>query len=202
MKRLVAVTQRVVEAADVSERRDSLDQRWFPFLSRCHLLPLVLPNHLETAVALLTRFPVDGYLLTGGGDLVRYGGTSPERDEIEKFLLTESAKNGKPLLGVCRGMQAIQEANGTVLGPVQGHVTPHQEIRIDGKRESANSYHRLGTKEATKDFTVWAKADDGVVKAIRHQTRPWCGIMWHPERLNPFTERDIQMIGAFFSKAP
>lgn len=199
MKRLVAVTQRVVVAADVSERRDCLDQRWLPFLSKCHIVPLILPNHLEMAISLLTRFPVDGYLLTGGGDLVRYGGNSPERDEVETFLLSEAAKDGKPLLGVCRGMQALQALNGVALGPVEGHVMPRQEILISGKKETANSYHRLGTHETSGELEVWAKAGDGVVKAVRHRKLPLCGIMWHPERLAPFAERDIKLVSEFFA---
>lgn len=200
MKKTIAVTQRVVEAGDLSEKRDSIDQRWFPLLERCSLLPLLLPNHLPTVRQLLLQYPVSGFVLTGGGDLVRYGGNSPERDEVERFLLTRAVADSTPLFGVCRGMQAIQEFYGVGLESVEGHVMPRQEILMENKPEVVNSYHNLGTRKTSSELVVWAAAKDGVVKAIRHKSLPLVGVMWHPERMGAFSDRDVGLLTAHFSK--
>ncbi len=44
------------------------------------------------------------------------------------------------------------------------------------------------------ELEVWAKADDGVVKAIKHKELPVWGIMWHPERLTPFRPEDVELM--------
>ncbi len=41
---VVAITQRVTREPRTGERRDSLDQNWVRFLSRCGILPLPVPN--------------------------------------------------------------------------------------------------------------------------------------------------------------
>jgi putative glutamine amidotransferase len=41
-------------------------------------------------------------------------------------------------------------------------------------------------------------ADDGVVKAVRHVSKPITGIMWHPERTVPFSPKDIALFRAIF----
>ena len=51
---------------------------------------------------------INGLLISGGGALVKYNGSNPERDEIEKIMIDFSFKKNIPALGVCRGMQSIQ----------------------------------------------------------------------------------------------
>jgi putative glutamine amidotransferase len=45
---------------------------------------------------------------------------------------------------------------------------------------------------------TWAVADDGVIKAVRHTGRRMIGVMWHPERLNPFAADDVALFSRFF----
>ncbi len=80
--KLIAVSQRVDISAS-GERRDALDQRWFSFLSKCKLLPILIPNCLESAKSIVKLLQLGGVLLTGGNDLSSYGGDAPERDETE-----------------------------------------------------------------------------------------------------------------------
>lgn len=47
--KLIGVTQRVEIIQEYSEKRDSLDQKWFEFLNKCDLIPILLPNNLEAA---------------------------------------------------------------------------------------------------------------------------------------------------------
>ena len=61
-----------------------------------------------------------------------------------------------------------------------------------------NSFHNALEKEPS-EFEVSARAEDGVIEAIRHKTLPWLGLMWHPEREKEFREEDLNTIKALFA---
>ncbi len=194
----VAVTQRVEIVPGFGERRDCLDQAWSKFLVACGVLAVPVPNVVEVALALCEKANVAGLLLTGGNDLAELGGDAPERDAVENALLEFAECRGLPVLGVCRGMQIIQHRFGVPLCRVEGHVAQKQTIRIDDEPREVNSYHRFAAFESRGPLAPWAVADDGVVKAIRHDTRPVTGIMWHPERIAPFSPADVQLVRKIF----
>jgi N5-(cytidine 5'-diphosphoramidyl)-L-glutamine hydrolase len=195
----VAITQRVSIVPEYGERRDCLDQAWPRFLATCGLMPLVLPNVIEVALALCAGADVTGLVLTGGNDLAVLGGDAPERDAVENALLDLVDRRELPVLGVCRGMQVIQQRCAIPLRRVEGHVTRHQVIRVDGKPTEVNSYHHFAAFDSRPPLDVWAVADDGVVKAIRHSGRPTTGIMWHPERSAPFSPADVELFRQVFA---
>jgi len=198
----VAITQRVSVVPEYDERRDCLDQAWARFLAACGLIPLVLPNIIEVATALCADTAIAGLVLTGGNDLAAFGGDAPERDATESALLDLAESRGLPVLGVCRGMQMIQQRYAIGLRRIEGHVTRHQKIRVEGAPTEVNSYHRFGAFESRPPLDVWAVADDGVIKAIRHVSRPTTGIMWHPERMEPFALSDIALFRRVFEVGP
>jgi N5-(cytidine 5'-diphosphoramidyl)-L-glutamine hydrolase len=194
----IAVTQRVCIVPEYGERRDCLDQAWTKFLADCGLLPVLLPNVKDAAVALCARSVVAGLLLTGGNDLVSLGGDAPERDDAENAVLDWAEGRTLPVLGICRGMQLIQQRREIPLCRVEGHVAQRQIIRIDGKARVVNSYHQFGAFESRAPLTVCAVAEDGVVEAIRDLARPVAGMMWHPERFSPFSPADVDFFRGFF----
>jgi N5-(cytidine 5'-diphosphoramidyl)-L-glutamine hydrolase len=196
--KVVAITQRVVVVPEYGERRDCLDQAWPKFLAACGLMPLALPNVLGVALELCERTNVRGVVLTGGNDLAQYGGDAPERDAVELALLGWAEQHRFPVLGVCRGMQLIQQRFGIDLCRVDGHVTQRQIIHIDGEPSEVNSFHHLAAFETRPPLDVWAIADDRVIKAIRHSTLPITGVMWHPERCSPFSTADVAMFRKIF----
>jgi N5-(cytidine 5'-diphosphoramidyl)-L-glutamine hydrolase len=194
----VAVTQRVAVVAEYAERRDCLDQAWPRFLAACGLLPLPLPNLIEVALALCDNAGICGLVLTGGNDLATLGGEAPERDAVENALLDFAERRSLPVLGVCRGMQVIQQRCRIPLCRVEGHVTRRQVIRIDGERKEVNSYHRFAAFESRPPLDTWAIADDGAIKAVRHASLPITGIMWHPERRAQPAPEDVALFRRVF----
>jgi putative glutamine amidotransferase len=199
MKPLVAVSQRVAEVAGYNERRDALDQRWYQLLSQAGLTPLLIPNHPDLALELVTRLKPQGLLLTGGNSLVSCGGDAPERDKTEKALLSGYALSEQvPVLGVCRGMQLMLEYFEQSLVEVQGHVCKRQSILFDELAIDVNSYQTWGCYDVPPDFKVRGRSSDGVVKAMSHERLPLHGVMWHPERLEPFRKQDLEIIKEIF----
>lgn len=189
---LIAVTQRTQFISEINETRDALDQRWLEFLTLCDLTPLIIPNHLATAQHLINSFSLQGVLLTGGND-------SPERLASETALMEQAIQNKLPILGVCHGMQFIQEYFGVTLTQISGHVVPAMEIVVNENTVEVNSYHERGTTQTSPELIVWGRAYDGVVKAIKHRDLPIVGMMWHPERCSPFQDRDCQLFKKIYS---
>jgi gamma-glutamyl-gamma-aminobutyrate hydrolase PuuD len=194
----VAITQRVSVVPAYGERRDCLDQEWTKFLAACGLLPVLLPNVTEAALALCEEAGIAGLVLTGGNDLAVLGGDAPERDAVENALLDLAERRGLPVLGVCRGMQLIQQRFAIPLCRVEGHVAQRQVIRIDGQPKEVNSFHHFAAFDSQPPLDVWAVAADGVVKAVRHSARPITGIMWHPERSAPYSPGDVVLFRRVF----
>jgi putative glutamine amidotransferase len=197
----VAITQRVIVVPGYGERRDCLDQAWSRFLAACELIPIAVPNIPATAISLCESVALAGYVLTGGNDLASLGGDAPERDATEHALLDLADRRKQPVLGVCRGMQVIQDRHAIPLRRVAGHVAASQTISVEGRPTEVNSYHHFAAMESRPPLDIWATADDGVVKAVRDANRLAIGIMWHPERFDPFRPADIALFREVFGVA-
>jgi putative glutamine amidotransferase len=197
--KLIGITMRADSPSDYDETRDGLDQRWLAFMLSCGLTPILMPNNLNLIKSYLEQFVFSGILLTGGNSPVQYGGDSPSRDEVDTYLIDWATQHGKPLIGVCRGMQSIQLAYQQSLELVSGHIKKQQKITINGQHAWVNSYHTLGTKSCQLPLETWALSDDGVIKAIKHTSNKLYGMMWHPERHQPFQQPDIDFFKQVFN---
>lgn len=147
-----------------------------------------------------------GLLLPGGGDMEpwRYGQENtasrdlePERDARELALLDQFTRQGKPVLGICRGMQSINVFFGGDLvqdwpghGAVDGvdrlhtvRTAPSFLRSLYGQTCTVNSCHHQVIGRLGDDLKALQWAEDDVVEGFRHRTLPVWGIQWHPERL-------------------
>jgi len=199
--RIVAVSQRVDIIPRRGERRDALDQSWTSLLAACDLAAMPIPNHPELAARMFGMASVAGLLLTGGNDLARYGGDAPERDETERLLLRLARERHLPVVGVCRGMQVIQDAFGVPLKRIAGHVATRHQVDGAGFRAEVNSFHGFGASETAPELEVLARAPDGIVEFLRHRSEPILGQMWHPERESPYAPSDLARLRAHFRGA-
>lgn len=190
---LVLLSQRVGHETRYSERRDMLDQRWALFLQQCGLMPLPIMNAGSLHFDVLQQLPIAGLILSGGNDLVDYGGDAPERDQREMELLRWAIDHQLPVLGICRGMQLMVSFTGGKLLPVVGHVGVTHRIPWHDKERAINSYHQWACQLPAQGWRTLSSSKDGVIKAIQHQEHPWIGIMWHPERQALFDQDDIEL---------
>ncbi len=97
-------------------------------------IPVVLDATATEPERLAAFAAMDGLLLTGGSDIhpSRYGhadagshGVEPDRDALEAEAWAAAAIRGVPVLGICRGFQAINVfAGGSLLQHVDGHSGP------------------------------------------------------------------------------
>jgi gamma-glutamyl-gamma-aminobutyrate hydrolase PuuD len=200
MPPLVALSQRVDVYPERGERRDALDSRWMDVLSRCGLIGVALPNHPQQVAALLDQLSPTGICLTGGNDIVAYGGDAPERDAAEALMIDWAERNGKPVLAVCRGLQLLMHRNGIPLEKMADHVAVLHPVQTsDGTAYPVNSYHNWGFRKVPGDYEILATATDGSVEAVRSRNGRILGIMWHPERNQPYDTADIASIKELFT---
>ena len=164
--------------------------------------------------------PLDGLVLQGGSDVApqSYGESplKPEwagdavRDQYEMALVTEFRAQGKPVLGICRGIQLVNVALGGSLYQDISTQAPgsrqHRDwevydqhfhgvelegglLKLNGGRANTrvNSVHHQGLKELGQDLVVEARSsEDGLVEAVRAQSGPWLvAVQWHPEFQDP-----------------
>lgn len=193
--KVVAVSQRVDEHLEYKEVRDTLDQRLALFLAAAGGLCVPVPNRLGDGLNdWLTALKPAAIVLSGGNNI----GECAARDTTEHTLLNYAERHRLPVLGICRGMQMMAHWAGAGLHPVQGHVRARHHLsgKITGE---ANSYHGLSLTACPADFEVLARSEDGEIEAIRHESLPWEGWMWHPERENTFATRDVQRLKALLS---
>jgi len=202
----VLVTQRVERITDYAETRDCLDQRWVELLMLAGVFPVLVPNNTQF-LDYVDFNQLDGILLTGGNSLVKHGGNSPERDALERKLLAKAIKFGKPVLGVCRGMQLIADYFGCDYRLVSGQINIRHELKVNPesryldhlhKHKSVNTFHSVTVENFSNEIKISAHSDTGFVKAIEHKVLPIFGHMRHPEREAPFSDIDTSFFNSFF----
>lgn len=208
MKKL-AISQRVQALDAYKERRDCLDQRWYKFADRLDCTPMPLPNiPVEKAASYLALIEPDAIILSGGNTLLvdrkTANDAAPERDAFETVLLEWGLANNKPVLGICRGMQLINHYFGGTNCEVGEHVGRRHRVSFCGDMSDTapmdvNSFHEWGLRpeQLGEQLAALALAEDGTVEAISHATHKVAGVMWHPEREQPFSEFDLSLTRRF-----
>jgi putative glutamine amidotransferase len=175
---------------------------------------------------------MDGLLLSGGADIDpgRYGrsmagatAVDPDRDRLEAEAWAATRARGLPVLGLCRGMQAINVfSGGTLLQHVDGHAGPayghgpaatHRIRLVPGSRLSSwmgdaaevevNSYHHQGIREGDLGpdlvASAWAPSPAGdLVEGLEAADGGFIvGVQCHPERTESTPEAFERLFEAF-----
>ena len=161
---------------------------------------------------------LDGLVLQGGNDVAPQGygeeplhpdwGGDPLRDAYEMALIRAFVQAGKPVFGICRGLQLLNVCfGGTLLQDIRTQVPQALDHRQPGRYEdhfhavefvpgthlaslypgqvqaTTNSIHHQGIKDLAPGFVVEARCpEDGLIEAVRRPGPGFvAGVQWHPE---------------------
>lgn len=206
----------------------SLDEPWVPATRLWYVndepaqaveqsggLPVPIPFLSESG--LLNEFldGLDGVFITGGirslapalasrqsfPDLQEQ---NPSRYAYDTLLIRRALERQLPILGICRGMQMLNEVTGGTMlrqvpnpeyhrtpteGPEQRHaisVVPTTTLaqRLPAATSWVNSYHVQSVQTTGTDMRICAMAEDGIVEAIESRDGSFVlGLQFHPEKM-------------------
>ena len=200
-----------------------IEQSMAHWLMAGDALPVMIPSPAGQAAPAQVHLDdyaswLDGLVLHGGADVwpgsygeepidTRWSGDRV-RDEYEQALIQAFVAAGKPVFGVCRGLQLINVAfGGTLLQDIETQrpqslahrhadrydLNFHALELLPGTRLSEllagaaslkiNSIHHQGIKDLAPGFVVEARCpDDGMIEAIRATGAAYvAAVQWHPE---------------------
>ena len=198
-------------------------------------IPLLIPPMSDDTSLHAIAERLDGILLSGGGDVdpARYGEepipqlglVEPERDEVELALARIAIDDDQPLFGICRGMQALNVAQGGTLyqdiSAQQPRAIKHNYHSYEGPRDlrahgitvdegspladvvggrgyAVNSFHHQAIKEPGKDVKIIGWAEDGLAEAMLVENHPFAlAVQYHPEELVDSDPAALALFQAF-----
>jgi putative glutamine amidotransferase len=148
------------------------NRRYLEALERAGATPLPLDERASAAERAAAFAAMDGLLLSGGADIdpARYGeapggsrNAEPGRDALEDEAFSAATRAGVPVLGVCRGLQAINVfAGGSLIQHLEGHEStayPSPDV----------TRHRLELSDGTRLASILGKSSDLQVNSYHHQ---------------------------------
>lgn len=177
-------------------------------------IPVLIPLNLIQPQLDILLNRLDGLIFAGGGDIepVRYhqsaqvdniGGVQIDRDDLEIRLMQMSMQTGKPFLGICRGFQVMNVANGgtlwqDIISQKPGAMRhdyfydpkmhyPRDFIAhyvyldgpsimhdlLDEDCFPVNSLHHQGVKQIAPNLRSLGYADDGIIEILQAPDHPF-----------------------------
>jgi putative glutamine amidotransferase len=163
----------------------------------------------------------DALLFAGGEDVSpsfygaaphpRLGATNPAQDEVELALARRAAADGKPILGICRGVQLVNVAlGGTLYQDIPAELpgaldhaesTERRDMshlahplaldedswlaeRLGARELPVNTLHHQALRDVAPGLRAVGRAPDGVVEAVEGTGSGFVlGVQCHPEEL-------------------
>ena len=184
----------------------------------------------EDASLIMDR--VDGLVVSGGRDVapVLYGQDNtasmeshPGDDGRDIALVLEARRRKMPVLGICRGIQAVNVALGGelhqhVLSDSDAEHPPAPEDTMDlrlhrhtvelaagcrlaaiygGAERKVNSIHHQAISRPAPGLTVTGRTPSGSIEAVESADPDWplLAVQWHPEMLD--LEEESALFTAF-----
>ena len=202
---------RIGITTSLEDGRQSLDLRYVQAVEEAGGIPVIAPL-LKTAGA-TAEFAalLDGLIITGGPGITRaligalpadLPPVDPRRDLSDELIFRAMA--GRPVLGICYGMQFVNAmAGGAIYGDAQAQAgamvhsadrgASQHEIRISAnshlnavlKAEKlvTNSHHIQAVADVGAGLRATARAEDGVIEALESDDGWIVGVQFHPERM-------------------
>lgn len=172
----------------------------------------------------------DGLLLCGGNDVdpqfyrqenIACQKLDTQRDRIEIELAKMYLDAGKPVLGICRGMQLLNVALG---GTLQQDIGEEMHVFHSHWQEPMDKTHPIRTKERSLIYSLYGErpvvntlhhqaldrlgegllptawAESGIIEAVEHVSLPVFALQWHPERMSFERRRSDTVDGSLVFK--
>ncbi len=165
----------------------------------------------------------DGFLFAGGvdvhpkhyGEEIKFDSVEvlEARDDFELALYAAAIKSGKPILGICRGIQLINvAAGGSLYQHIDGHSqdesgkirtqkvliennTPLSCMANGAESVMVNTFHHQAVKQIADGFLPMAWSEEGICEAIYNPEHKFLmGVQWHPEF---FYDNDVTAANLF-----
>ncbi len=225
---LVGVTTQTLHAIEgIPEGLPSswvMNQRYVHAVMAAGAVPVLIPLVAEDPATLRAIYDrLDAVLVPGGVDIdpayyrtprhERLGRLDPARDTTESVLARWAVRDGKPFLGLCRGLQVLNVALGGSLwqdleaelpsalkhdyfptaGWERDHLAHDVTVRRDSRLGEAlgapavpvNSMHHQAIRDLGFGLVPTAWSPDGLIEAIEHEQGYAVGVQWHPEMFAP-----------------
>ena len=172
----------------------------------------------------------DGFLFAGGDDMdpalygeeVKFDSVEidSDRDAFELALYRHVKATGKPILGICRGIQVLNVAEGgTLYQHIEGHrQTPkpgtvtEQPVKVTkGSMLHAltgelsllvNTFHHQNVKDLAPTLLSDAISEDGYIEAVHMPDHKFFfAVQWHPEIYRQSSVEMQRVLSAFVDAA-
>jgi carbamoyl-phosphate synthase small subunit len=121
------------------------------------------------------------------GIFVSNGPGDPKMCSVTINNIKKAYEIGKPVFGICLGNQLISLAAGADTFKLKyGHRSQNQPcLEVGSKRcyiTSQNHGFAVGEDSIPSGWNAWFKnANDGTIEGIRHESKPFMGVQFHPE---------------------
>ena len=188
-----------------------VNTQYLDYVASVGFTPIILP--IDQNIDELLKL-CDCFLITGGNDLdpslyheenISAYLVDKRMDELDFKVIDYACKNKKALLGICRGLQAINVYFGGSLyqdleNKEHNKKESMQEFIVNNKsrffkdcitnESTINSYHHQGIK-LLGDNLINAGESLNLIEAIEHKDEDIYAVQWHPEKLNDDFSRNI-----------
>ena len=190
----VFISQRLDNVGKFNEKRNNLDIRFIKLFEKLNIIPILIPNDIYLTKKIIKDIKPKGIILTSGGDALK----KDVRYYSELLLINFAYKKNIPLIGICRGAQAINLYFSGKIKKISNHVRKNHKLKIHfGNKQKVitNSYHDYGIKKEIlgKNLKVLCETNDGSIELFRHKSKKIVGMMWHPERFKKLRSFELKI---------
>lgn len=210
----IGITTRIIYEDGI--RKQFVNEQYIDYVKIANLTPIILPM-IDEIDELLEM--CDAFLVTGGDDLDSLWYNEPRSpqlgnfdlcmDKHDKKVIEYAYNNNKPLLGICRGLQAVNVfLGGTLIQHIEDdshkrikNNVPFEVInngsifdKVYTNDSTINSYHHQAIKDLAPELIVCGYSNN-MIEAIIHKEKPIIAVQWHPEKI--LDKESISLIKEF-----
>lgn len=207
MKPVILISAAIDDEYDSFQKKYRIGAQYADYVSAAGAVPILacggdVNTYLQIA---------DGILFSGGPDIepACYGehilndtvSKALARDEEEFQLFSAFYQSGKPIFGICRGIQLINVAlGGSLYQDIPSQIPTEIVHSANGthkvevsnalyelfrkKTLVVNSYHHQCIKKLSDGLIANAISEDGLIEGIESPNGQIFAVQWHPERIS------------------